>query len=270
MWLLRNAIALCLIVAAGPGLAKSMETVEFDSADGTELTGYLFYAVGREAKSPTIIALHGCGGALNRSGSKLGSRHRAWRRILTNAGYNVLFPESFASRGYRSLCKIKPRPVRQRDRVADVEGALEWLMGRDFVDKNAISLLGWSNGGGTALRVARRPFARSFRHIFSFYPGCRWMLKHPTPKPVTRLKIIMGAVDNWTSPVPCQALAKQWDVPIVLYKGAYHSFDSPSSKLRERTGLSHTYGNTGKAYFGTNYDARRKAIAEVLSTLQSE
>jgi dienelactone hydrolase len=270
MKLLRNAIALCLIAAGWPGPANSMETVEFNSADGTELTGYLFYSVGREAKSPTIIALHGCGGALNRRGSRLGSRHRSWRRILTNAGYNVLFPDSFASRGYRSLCKIRPRPVRQRDRVADVEGALKWLKERDFVDTKAISLLGWSNGGGTALRVARRPFARSIRHIFSFYPGCSWMLKHPTPKPVTRLKIIMGAADNWTSPVPCQALAKQWNVPIILYQGAYHGFDSPNSRLRERTGLSHTYGNTGKAYVGTNHDARRKAIAEVLSTLLLE
>jgi dienelactone hydrolase len=268
---LRSAITIAtFLFCLSSAYAKDPEIVKFLSADGTTLTGYLIRAIGSEPKSPTVIALHGCGGPLNRKGDKLGSRHRAWAKILSTAGYNVMFPDSFGSRGHKALCKVKPRPVRQRDRVADVEGTLTWLKSQDFADAQAISVLGWSNGGGTALRVARRPFGRELHQVISFYPGCAYMVRNPTPAPATKLKIIMGAADDWTSPVPCQELAKQWNVPIVLYQGAYHSFDTPGRPVRVRSGLTFTQGGKGVAHVGTHYQARRKAIAEVLHTLALE
>jgi dienelactone hydrolase len=268
MCLLRSLAAIATsLLCVSPLMAKEMERVEFVSGDGTKLSAYLIRAIGIENKSPTVIALHGCGGPMNRNGDELGSRHRAWGAILSTAGYNVLFPDSFGSRGHKSLCKVKPRPVRQRDRVADVEGTLAWLKTRAFVDQSAISVLGWSNGGGTALRVAREPFARAIRQVISFYPGCSYFIRNPKSGPVTKLKIIMGAADDWTSPVPCQAVAKQWNVPIILYEGAYHSFDTPGRPVRTRTGLAFTTGGGETAHVGTHDTARRKAIAEVLQTL---
>lgn len=60
---------------------------------------------------------------------------------------------------------------------------------------------------------------------------------------------------------------KEVELPIALYDGAYHGFDSPRSRVRQLRSLAFTTGNTGKAHVGTNHIARRKAVAEVLGTL---
>jgi dienelactone hydrolase len=253
----------------GNAAAQAQQTVKvtFSSADGTQLNGYVMRPGGHEGRSPAVIALHGCGGPLRRNREKLSSRHRAWARILANAGFYVVFPDSFGSRGYRSLCKVRPRPVRQKDRIADVEGTLRWLNLQPDVRANTIALIGWSNGGTTALRVSAAHFAPAWRQVISFYPGCRRVLRE-VPGPVkTKLRILMGAADDWTRPAPCITLAKQWGIPIILYQGAYHGFDSPRSRVRIRQGLAFTPDNRGAAHVGTHYQARREAIADVLQVL---
>jgi len=265
---MRFAIMLCVcLLSSFTAQAQRTKQVSFRSADGTMLEAYVLAPSGYEKRSPAVIALHGCGGPLRRDGKRLSARHRAWGRILANAGYFVVFPDSFGSRGPGSLCKIKPRPVRQKDRIADVEGTIRWLKRQADVHSDKIGLIGWSNGGTTALRVAIAPFAAEIRQVFAFYPGCRRVLRDVSRPVKTKLKMLLGAADDWTPPEPCIMLAKRWDVPVELYKDAYHGFDSPRSRIRIRRGLAFTPDNRGIAHVGTNYEARRKAIASVLGSL---
>ncbi|MEM7776598.1 MAG: dienelactone hydrolase family protein [Pseudomonadota bacterium] len=259
-----------LTLLATSAHAQATRDVEFPSADGTLLEGYVMRPRGREGRSPAVIALHGCGGPLRRDEDRLSSRHRAWGRILANAGYYVVFPDSFGSRGYGSLCKVRPRPVRQKDRLADVEGTIRWLKTNRRVNGDRIALIGWSNGGTTALRTSVKSFGAELRQIIAFYPGCRRVLEKVSDPVRTKLQILMGAADDWTPPEPCVALAKRWQIPIVLYDGAYHGFDSPNSRTRVRDGLAFTPGNRGTAHVGTHYQARREAIAQVLQVLAVE
>jgi len=241
------------------GSADAQTTVRFSSGDGTTITGYLMKPAGR-GPFPAVVALHGCGGAMS-------TRDRAWGRRLVLAGHVVLFPDSFGSRGHGSLCRIKPRPVKQAQRVADAQGARRWLASQNFVKRGRISILGWSNGGSTVLRTAASSAGRGFRRAIAFYPGCKAMLRNMKSRPTVPTKIIIGASDDWTPPGPCISLARRWGMQIVVYKGAYHGFDSPGSKLRKRHGMAFTKRGDGTVTVGENPTARRKATGEVLRTL---
>lgn len=259
--------ALVLSFTGNAASAQSPSVVRFASSDGTNLQGYLLRPPGG-GQHPAVIALHGCGGPLNRKRSRLVKRHRAWGRTLARNGYVVLFPDSFGSRGYRALCRVKPRPVKHRDRQRDVAGAQRWLAGQTYVSANRISVLGWSNGGSTALRVASSKIGRKLHSVIAFYPGCRAMLRKLKRRPTAPLKIIMGAADDWTPPEPCVQLAKRWGIQIVLYEGAYHGFDTPRSKVRRLHGMAYSKDGTGSVTVGTHPGARKKAIDEVLRTLR--
>lgn len=259
-------------VASAADTRQSITPVQFSNKFGTFLTGYLLRperkAGAAAAQYPAVIALHGCGGVLNRKTGGLSARHRAWAKRLVAEGFVVLFPASFGSRGFGSLCRMKPRPVKTKLRRFDVDAARRWLKKQSFVAEDQISVLGWSNGGSTALRVAAAKSGRHYNKIIAFYPGCRAFLKKRR-RSKTPLKILIGAADDWTPVEPCLELATNWDIRIVVYEGAYHGFDTPGRKLRRRRGMAYSKNGDGVVHVGTNEAARKKAIAEVLRTLKN-
>jgi dienelactone hydrolase len=265
-------LALALFVAlTSDGQAQSVEPITFPSGhEGLKLEGYLLKP-SQAGRRPAVVALHGCGGPLSRRGG-LSKRHLDWGQRLARNGFVVLFPDSFGSRGYRSLCRVRPRPVKQRDRVDDTFAAARWLAAQPYVDSKRIALLGWSNGGITTLRVVTQSEARLFRRAFAFYPGCRGALRRARrdvhSRPVVPLTIHIGAADDWTPPVLCVALTKIWKSKIHLYPGAYHSFDTPGSRVRVRQGMAFTPNGTGVVHVGTNPKARTEAIRRVMDTLR--
>ncbi len=264
---LRSVVALSALLPLilGTAAMAASRIVHFASADGTRISGTLMRPAGK-GPFPAVVALHGCSG-LYRTSGRLRSRHADWGRRLVRAGYVVLFPASFRSRGHGSLCRVKPRPVRHRQRIADAQGARAWLARQPFVKAGAIALLGWSNGGSTVLRAVTKRTSRGFRRAFAFYPGCRSMLKRLKARPRVPLTILIGGADDWTPPGPCIRLAKRWGIRIRVYKGAYHGFDSPRSRPRVRRGMAYSADGSGTVHVGTHPGARRKAIRDVMSAL---
>jgi dienelactone hydrolase len=259
------------VATSGTGHAQSVEEIIFPSGrTGFELEGYLLRS-SQPGRRPAVVALHGCGGPLSRRGD-LSKRHLDWGRRLARNGFVVLFPDSFGSRGYRSLCRVRPRPITQRDRIADTFATARWLAAQPYVDKKRIALLGWSNGGITILRAVTHDDARLFRQAVAFYPGCRGALRRARERanyrPVIGLTIHMGAADDWTPPDLCVALTKIWKSKIHLYPGAYHSFDTPNSRVRVRRGMAFTPNGTGVVHVGTNPKARAEAIRRVMDALR--
>jgi len=239
--------------------------------DRSQINGYMLRPAGA-GPFPAVVALHGCGGLWMRKKKALTSRHADWGNRLQGAGYVVLFPDSFGSRGQKSLCKIKKRPVKHRHRVGDIRGAADWLAAQPYVNRNKIALLGWSNGGTSllySLAPDKAPMTTEFRTAIGFYPGCRLVAKKTTWPPRIKPLILMGAADDWTPPAPCKKLAGRWGARIVLYKGAYHSFDSPNSRLRILKGRAYSANGNGIVHIGTNPKARRAAINEVMGHLKS-
>jgi dienelactone hydrolase len=264
------AVAL-LGLLLGVTKAAAAETVSF-LGDGVTLKGVLYSPAGR-GPFPAVVALHGCGGLYGRDGA-MSPRHADWAEHLTREGFVVLFPDSFGSRGAGAQCQTEDRVTRpSRERVADALAAKAYLQSRREVKPEAISLLGWSNGGSTVLYAVQasrnvndgRP---DFARAVAFYPGCRAPAERDNWHARMPLLILIGAADDWTPSQPCEALAAAArsagePVTIVLYPGAYHDFDHPNLSTHTLTDLAYTGDGGGRAHTGTNPAARHDALARV-------
>ncbi len=257
--------AVALATAAG-----AAEQVDIPTADSA-LPGVLFKPEGA-GPFPAVVALHGCGGLVNRAG-KIVSRFADWGDRLASAGLVVLFPDSFSSRGLKGQCRVRERRVRSsRERVADALAARHWLQGQSFAKTDHVSLMGWSNGAiATLWTVRRRRAARDetpdFRSAVAFYPGCRrleaaaWSARIPT-------LILIGRADDWTPAAACErmvavARGRSARATLVTYPGAYHEFDRPNYPVRVLTGLAYSADGSGRAHVGTNPAARADALRRV-------
>ena len=263
------AVLLCLDGAR----AQGPQRVTFPG-EGVTLTGWLYPAQG-DGRHPAVVALHGCAGLEDKAGAP-SPRHDDWGRRLSALGYVVLFPDSFASRGLGPQCKNSERELSpSRERVADAAAALGFLSARPDVAADAISLLGWSNGGSTVLHAVepkKAPHGADFVRAIAFYPGCRLPLESGRWRSRLPLLVLIGAADDWTPAAPCLTLVEQAkaageNVDIVAYPGAYHDFDHPDLPVHEIKGLAFTGSGSGAAHSGTNPEARADAIARVTAFL---
>jgi dienelactone hydrolase len=206
-------------------------------------------------------------------GGNVGANYADWGELLAAAGYLVLFPDSFGSRGLGSQCRAGDRKVRASvERVADAAAARHWLQTQPFTIKERVSLLGWSNGAITTLwavrpRAVRHDGMPDFRSAIAFYPGCRttanagWSARIPT-------LLLVGKEDDWTPAAACEqmvadARGRSASATIIVYPGAYHAFDRANFPLRELTGLTFSADGSGKAHVGTNEAARADVLKRV-------
>ena len=266
--LLAAGLLPCLAAAAGAG---GYERVRI-TLDDVQLNAVLYRPPG-PGPFPAVVALHGCGG-LWRDKEKLSTRHSDWGERLAAAGFMVLMPDSYGSRGLGSQCGVKDLTVRaSRERVIDAVAARIWLQSRSDVRPDAISLLGWSGGGSAilaAVRRDRRPADRQpdFARAIAFYTGCRTQSESRGFEVRLPVLILMGAADDWTPPAPCDFLTKAArargePVTLVLYEGAVHDFDHPRLELKQRDDIAYSATGNGKATVGTDPAAREDAIRRV-------
>lgn len=254
--------ALGLVLAAVPSHAGQ---VTFETAN-TKLTAELFRPEG-PGPFPAVVALHGCGGLYTRNKSDLSARHRDWADRLVQAGYAVMFPDSFSSRGFDEICTKHDRPITPEDRATDAIAAALWLKSQSGIDPSRINILGWSHGAMSLLWAIGTDASEPslFASATAFYPGCRKVARKAGWRPAVPLTILSGANDDWTEPGPCRELAEKAGFRFIEYPGAYHDFDAPNIPVHIRTGLSAV--RSGQAHIGTNPDARRAAIDVVMQNL---
>jgi len=264
------AAALCAMSAPRAAHAGAPEQVEIPRPEGP-LRAMLYRPEG-SGPFPAVIGLHACDGAINRSGV-LASRYQDWGQRLSQAGFVVVFPDSYGSRGLGSQCSVRSGAARvDRERVADADAARVWLQSQSWIRAERISLLGWSNGGITTLwavrpRVTAKESGPDFRSAVAFYPGCRrlsetaWSARVPT-------LILLGGVDDWNAPAVCEQMVaatrgRSARVTTVVYPGAPHDFDHPNRSLQERSGYAFSVDGSGKVHTGTHPTARADALKRV-------
>jgi len=271
-------ILIFLLVWAAPMAAVAGTAPVFPAAEqieimqGEAVLKALLYRPEGAGPFPAVVAMHGCSGLYNPS-NLVSSRYRDWAQRLTKAGFVVLFPDSYGSRGLGSQCTVKQRPIRtDRERVADANAARHWLQNQSYVSRDRVSLLGWSNGAISVLwTVRRRSNARDdtpdFRSAVAFYPGCSrpdnaaWSARIPT-------LILIGNLDDWVSAAVCEkmiagARGRSARISLVIYPGAYHDFDHPNRPVQVRTGYAFSTDGSGRVHTGTNPAARNESIKRV-------
>jgi len=176
---------------------------------------------------PVVILLHGCGGT--------GPGLQVWARRLAAWGYASISPDSYTPRGYSRVCSgpAESRAVTPQDRAGDVVSTALWLRTRPEIDRNRIAVVGFSNGGWTAMWVTQRRYQQYYPNLIqaavSYYGNCDRPAEHGT----VPLLVLVGEADNWDDPARrCEEFGAQLtpdqNFQIHTYPGAVHDFDNES------------------------------------------
>ena len=264
----RAGLAVLLTTVASTALA---ERVEIPLADGTLLRAYWMPRPDGGA-APAVVALHGCGGLFERTGTVFDPRYPEYAERLHQAGFHVLLPDSFGSRGSGSICSEPngKRTITVEMRRGDAIAAVDWVSKRPDVDGRPVVMLGWSHGAMTtlsALNATRPDYARGVAAAVVFYPGCASALKEPFRLQAPML-MLLGEKDDWTPPARCVQLAErlrqeqpQVELDVHVYSDSYHGFDS-TRPVRFRKDVPNGVSREG-VHQGGNPAARSAALAEI-------
>lgn len=272
-------LAAALLVAVP---AARAEKVEIQAPDGTVLVAHWMPRPGGGV-APAVVALHGCGGLYNAAGNAFDPRYPDYAERLQRAGYHVLLPDSFGSRGSGPICAIPAgkRTITVEMRRGDAIAAVNWLARQPTVDPQRIALLGWSHGGSTvlsAVNAARADYARNVAAAIAFYPGCAGLRNGALVKedfrPQAPLLMLLGEKDDWTPPSRCVDLAERArqaqpgiDIDVRVYPDSYHGFDG-TRPVRFRAGIPNGVNPQG-VHQGGNPEARAAALRELDAFLAS-
>ncbi len=279
-----------VVVASMPGVTYGRvvvpEVVQFPSLDnwkGDEpltLDGYLFKPAGQQLL-PAVVMFHGCAGGVSAKTGRLTARFTTMAELLNDMGYAVLLVDSFNPRGVHEICTIPlvDRAIKNRHRVMDAYGALQYLNSRPDIATGRIGAIGFSHGGSGALSVmdaSTEAFRRSkekFAAAVALYPGCRWQArKSPEFSAYGPLLILAGEKDDWTPVEPCRNLAdrsrrRNEPVELVVYPDAHHAFDS-TSKVYVRKDVPNGVNGSMGVHVGANPAAREAAYKRIREFFQ--
>jgi dienelactone hydrolase len=208
----RLAVAALFAFLAGAP-AGADELVKFAGVGPSDpIQGYLTRPKGT-GPFPAVVALHTCLG-LPAERALLGARIATW-------GYVTLFVDDFATRSLKETCAVDFKQA-----VSDADGALAYLGSLPYVDTARIAVVGSSQGGDTALKIAAGGGV-GFKAAAAFYPPCANLDGAALTIPTL---ILVGAKDEVTPAADCAELAKRQApgmAKLVVYPGAAHAFDLP-------------------------------------------
>ena len=99
--------------------------------------------------------------------------------------------------------------------ILDAYSAFAELANHPNIDKNRVSITGWSLGGAVALFSGWKPVMKAiandlkFASHLAFYPPCFFDLENTefTDSPI---HILIGELDNWTPAEPCTNFVKKY------------------------------------------------------------
>ena len=200
----------------------------YDKLDNQEVFGNLVIpsdSLNPNKKFPLII---GVAGSL---GWK--SHHLDYLKMYQNLGFATFELNSFKSRDIESTVG-EQNQVTTAAMIVDAYKALEVLSNHPSINKDKISITGWSLGGAVTLFSAWLPLKRAinkdlkFASHLAFYPPCFFELEN-SEFSESPIHILIGEVDDWTPSAPCVDLVNQLsnfsNIDITVYKDSHHGFD---------------------------------------------
>ena len=200
----------------------------FDNLDEQEVFGELvipYDSLNPNKKYPLIIGVAGSMGWK--------SHHLEYLKMYQDLGFATFELNSFKSRDIKSTVG-EQNQVTTAAMVVDAYKALEKLSGHSLINKEKISITGWSLGGAVTLFSAWLPLKNtintelSFASHLAFYPPCFFELENMefSQSPI---HILIGESDDWTPAEPCNNLVNELNdycnIDITIYKDSHHGFD---------------------------------------------
>ncbi len=183
-------------------------------------------------KYPLVI---GVAGSLGWS-----DHHYEYLEMYREMGIATFELNSFKSRNITSTVGSQIE-VTIASMILDAYRAFEKLASHPRIDKERVSITGWSLGGGVTLFSAWIPLKNiinknlKFKSHLAYYPPCFIEPKNMEFSD-SKIHILIGELDNWTPSLPCENLVnklkKNTDINITVYKNSHHSFDRNSPVIR--------------------------------------
>ena len=199
-----------------------------DNQEKQDVYGNLFIpydSLNPSKKYPLVIGVAGSLG--------WGEHHYKYLKMYQEMGIATFELNSFKSRGISSTVGSQ-NEVTIAAMIVDAYKALEVLSNHPRIDKDKISITGWSLGGGVTLFSAWLPLKNAinkelnFASHLAFYPPC-FIDPENTDFSQSPIHILVGELDNWTPSQPCyelvQKLENKANIDITIYDDSHHSFD---------------------------------------------
>lgn len=236
---LQRASVLCVLMGFA---AVQSAPIPLQNATNEPFQAHIYQA--SEAKAPTIIALHGCGGMLNAKGEP-NNRTQDYAKLLNAQGWHVVFTDSLSPRGVKSVCGGQ-NTVTQAQRLQDSRAAVAYVAQQPWADAQRMAILGWSHGGTATLIASAKGVNYAVQPVaaVAFYPGCGDARRFDALgwQPAFPILMQLGAADDWTDPVPCQQLAARHNIAQTTYANAHHGFDGDAKVVEVKSVISRTTG----------------------------
>ena len=213
--------------SANPFSFKDVIT-NFDNLEKQEVFGELvipYDSLNPQKIFPLII---GVAGSL---GWK--SHHLEYLKMYQDLGFATFELKSFKSRDIESTVGEQSQ-VTTAAMIVDAYKALEQLSKHPLINKDKVSITGWSLGGAVTLFSAWIPLKNainkqlSFASHLAFYPPCFFELEN-LEFSQSPIHILIGELDDWTPSEPCSNLVNELNdycnIDITIYKDSHHGFD---------------------------------------------
>jgi dienelactone hydrolase len=172
--------------------------------------------------------------------------HYEYLDMYQNNGFATFELKSFKSRDIESTVGSQVE-VTTAMMILDAYRALEKLSEHPNIDRNKVSITGWSLGGAVSLFSAWLPIKNAITKEVSFashlpiYPPC-FVDPENTDFTDAPIHILIGEIDNWTPAKPCiefvKKINKKGNVGLTIYPNSHHSFDSKSELTQNEKGYS--------------------------------
>jgi len=218
-----------MFIATSASAAVKTETVEYKSADGTLMEGYVAYDDAIKSPRPGIIIVHDWMGLAQFDKDKA--------EQLARQGY-VAFAADVYGKGVRpaNVDEAKPLATKYKDDRSllrsHIHAAYDTLVAMKQVNAKKMLVMGYCFGGTTALELARDgvPLVGTV----TFHGG----LSNPTPEDAKNIKgrilVLHGADDPFVPAPEVQAFKDEMktasiDMKFIAYPGAVHAFTNPAA-----------------------------------------
>jgi dienelactone hydrolase len=267
--------------AVGVSFTSVIPKMRAEMYDGKEIDG-LIYKPDGNGPFEAVVMLHGAGGIF--------PYQLDWARQLRDEGYVVLYVDSYCKR--KLLCEHDSpdndpkrrkavnrwKEITPQQRAADAFGAFEYLLQQNFVNKDKISLMGFSWGATSGMmsidpRMKKifSPARGGFHSLVAMYPNSKYWTGMRTLRRITDVNItiptlmLAGEKDEAESIdvyKELQQLAEKnmYPLTVILYPDSYRKFD----EKREKHSVTVNNVTLTKAY---NKNAHEDSIKQVFSFL---
>lgn len=209
---------------------------DLDKQEKQEVFGELVIpkdSIDSEKKYPLIIGVAGSLG--------WGEHHYKYLKMYQEMGIATFELNSFKSRNITSTVGTQ-NTITIAAMILDAYRAFEVLAEHPRIDKNKVSITGWSLGGGVTLFSAWLPLKEainkelSFASHLAYYPPC-FIDPDNTDFSKSPIHILIGELDNWTPSAPCNDLVNKLNsktnISLTIYEDSYHSFDRDAPVIRD-------------------------------------